>query len=64
WSTSDTYGFVRSCELRNLADSSARIDMVDGLQNILPCSPKKRNSLLGGILIVLALLGAAMVRLT
>ena len=36
WVTSDGYGFVRQCELENLADRIAKIDMVDGLQNILP----------------------------
>ena len=36
WATSDDYGFVRQCELRNLSDQSVTTDMVDGLQNILP----------------------------
>jgi hypothetical protein len=36
WVTSDTYGFVRQCELKNLGDQRLDIDLVDGLQNILP----------------------------
>jgi hypothetical protein len=36
WATSDRYGFVRQCELQNLGSKKANIDVVDGLQNILP----------------------------
>ena len=36
WSTSDKYGFVRQCELSNLGEADVIIDMIDGLQNILP----------------------------
>ena len=36
WAFSDQYGFVRQCELRNMGDSHVLVDMVDGLQNILP----------------------------
>jgi hypothetical protein len=36
WSTSDEYGFVRKCELNNLGETGVSVDMVDGLQNILP----------------------------
>ena len=36
WVTSDQYGFARQCELENLGDQSVSIDMVDGLQNVLP----------------------------
>jgi hypothetical protein len=36
WSTSDHHGFVRQCELRNLGDEPLAVDLVDGLQNILP----------------------------
>ena len=36
WVTSDSYGFIRLCELQNLGDNNVRVDMVDGLQNILP----------------------------
>ena len=36
WVTSDEYGFVRQVELENLAASPRRVDMIDGLQNLLP----------------------------
>ncbi len=36
WMTSDQFGFVRQSELQNLSDLSVDIDLVDGLQNILP----------------------------
>jgi hypothetical protein len=36
WSTSDRYGFVRQAELLNTGDSERRVDVLDGLQNLLP----------------------------
>ena len=36
WATSDEYGFVRRCEVQNLSGKSAAIELLDGLQNILP----------------------------
>ena len=36
WLTSHAYGFVRDCELQNLGDQPASVELVDGLQNILP----------------------------
>ena len=36
WLTSDSYGFVRRCELENLGEQDCSVDLVDGLQNILP----------------------------
>jgi len=36
WATSDRHGFVRLCELRNLARETLQIELLDGLQNILP----------------------------
>ena len=36
WSTSAEYGFVRDCEVRNTGSNAARVEVVDGLQNILP----------------------------
>lgn len=38
WMTSDSYGFIRRCELHNFGEDNASVDMVDGLQNILPAS--------------------------
>jgi hypothetical protein len=36
WQTSDQFGFVRRCELVNLGSKNRRIEVLDGLQNILP----------------------------
>jgi hypothetical protein len=36
WSTSDSYGFVRQCELENTASGNNKIELLDGLLNILP----------------------------
>lgn len=36
WETSDRFGFVRRCELQNLANEPVNLELVDGLQNILP----------------------------
>jgi len=36
WATSAEHGFVRDCELQNCGSDSARVEFVDGLQNILP----------------------------
>ena len=36
WVSSDSYGFVRQCELENMGSTPCRIDLLDGLQNILP----------------------------
>ena len=36
WVTSDDYGFARQCELQNLGNKALAVDLVDGLQNILP----------------------------
>ncbi len=36
WATSAEFGFVRHCELENLSDQPVHLDVLDGLQNILP----------------------------
>ncbi|NCF25561.1 MAG: hypothetical protein GWP60_13585 [Gammaproteobacteria bacterium] len=36
WMTSDQFGFVRHCELQNVGGRLARVEVLDGLQNILP----------------------------
>ena len=36
WMTSDEFGFARQCELRNLSKIPAAVDLIDGLQNLLP----------------------------
>src|SRR5690349_4191315 len=38
WRTSDTFGFVKTSWLINSGDSDCRIELVDGLQNILPAN--------------------------
>jgi hypothetical protein len=36
WSTSEKFGFVRSSSLRNLNESRVSLEILDGIQNILP----------------------------
>jgi len=36
WETSDTHGFVRRCELANRGRHERSVELLDGLQNILP----------------------------
>ena len=36
WATSQEFGFARRCELENLGATEREIELVDGLQNILP----------------------------
>ena len=36
WTFGDRFGIVRSCEIRNLNSESVQIELLDGLQNILP----------------------------
>jgi hypothetical protein len=36
WASSDEHGFVRRCELRSFGREASRIELLDGLQNILP----------------------------
>jgi hypothetical protein len=36
WTTGDQYGFIRSCWLVNDGASACRIELLDGLQNLLP----------------------------
>ena len=36
WNSSDQFGFVRKSRLRNLAPNAVQIDLLDGIQNILP----------------------------
>ena len=41
WSTSAEFGFVRHSELENLADAAVHVEVVDGVQNILPAGTPK-----------------------
>ena len=36
WLTSGDFGFIRHCEIRNTGRVTRRVEIVDGLQNILP----------------------------
>jgi hypothetical protein len=36
WRTSEHYGFVKTAWLRNLGDSPCKVELLDGIQNILP----------------------------
>ncbi len=36
WLTTDLYGFVRRCELENLGERDRSLELIDGLQNLLP----------------------------
>ena len=36
WASSDEFGFVRQCEIRNFSRNQVKIELLDGLQNILP----------------------------
>jgi len=36
WTFSKRFGFIRSCQLQNLSDQPLSIDLLDGIQNILP----------------------------
>ncbi len=36
WRTGDRFGFIRSCWLHNHGDSACHVELLDGLQNILP----------------------------
>ena len=38
WRTSDQFGFVKTTWLKNIGDSRCNIDVVDGIQNILPAN--------------------------
>jgi len=38
WRTSETFGFVKTAWLDNIGESSCRVELVDGIQNILPAN--------------------------
>ncbi len=38
WRTSDAFGFVKTSWVKNLGESSCKIEVIDGLQNILPAN--------------------------
>ena len=38
WRTSDAFGFVKTTWLHNIGERSCRVELVDGIQNILPAN--------------------------
>jgi hypothetical protein len=36
WSTSDDFGFVKESKIENLGSAAIKVEMLDGLQNVLP----------------------------
>jgi hypothetical protein len=36
WKTSEEFGFIRDCELENRGTRTTNVELIDGLQNILP----------------------------
>lgn len=38
WRTSDAYGFVKTSWLQNLGDTPCQVELIDGMQNILPAN--------------------------
>ena len=38
WRTSDVFGFVKTAWLKNLDDSACQVELLDGIQNILPAN--------------------------
>lgn len=36
WMFSNQFGFVRQCELQQLGDGTVRVEILDGMQNVLP----------------------------
>ncbi len=43
WVTSDTYGFVRQCEIENFGTGACKIELLDGLQNLLPAGTPRHT---------------------
>lgn len=43
WATSERYGFVRSCSLHNRAAQAVTLEVLDGMQNILPAGTPRHT---------------------
>ena len=43
WKNSDSFGFVRDCQLSNHGDASVQVEMIDGLQNVLPAGAPRHT---------------------
>lgn len=51
WETSEEYGFCRSCELSNVGSQNIDIDVLDGLQNLLPSGTPRHTQTLSSNLV-------------
>jgi hypothetical protein len=45
WMTSERFGFVRRARLANRRPEAVRVELLDGLQNVLPCGVTRRFQL-------------------
>ncbi len=45
WATSELFGFVRRCTLANLATAPAEVEVLDGIQNLIPAGLTSRFQL-------------------
>jgi hypothetical protein len=45
WATSERFGFVRTARIENLGAAPLSIELLDGLQNLLPCGVSRRFQL-------------------
>jgi hypothetical protein len=43
WVTSDRFGFIRQCELENAGQADLRVEIIDGLQNLLPAGTPRHT---------------------
>ena len=44
WMSSDRFGFVKHAELRNTSDAARSVELLDGIENILPCGMAEFSS--------------------
>ncbi len=51
WRTGDRFGFVKTTWLFNLADSGCQVELLDGLQNVLPANVTVQTQLTFGSLL-------------
>ena len=45
WMTSERFGFVRRAQLANRRPQAVRVELLDGIQNVLPCGVTRRFQL-------------------
>jgi hypothetical protein len=51
WAMSDTYGFVRLCDIENRGRTDRRIEYLDGLQNVLPAGTPRTTQTIASNLV-------------